>query len=67
MSVVRANGRSEEHPPPRVVIDAVRPEVDSGRYPAKTTVGDRFRVVAHAYADGHDLVEVELLHRVSGD
>jgi len=60
------NGRPEP-PPPRVVIDAVRPEVDSGRYPAKTTVGERFRVTAHAYADGHDLLQVELQYRPSGD
>lgn len=59
--------RSNGHPPPRVVIDAVLPEVDSGRYPAKTTVGEEFTVTAHAYADGHDLVQATLLYRRSGE
>ncbi len=67
MTPARASARASDHPPPRVIIDAVHPEVDSGRYPAKTTVGERFRVVAHAYADGHDVVQAELLHRLSGE
>jgi starch synthase (maltosyl-transferring) len=38
----------------RVVIGAVTPTVDGGRYPVKTTVGEQIRVSADIFADGHD-------------
>jgi len=50
----------------RVVIEAVTPQVDGGRYPAKRIVGDRVRVEADAFTDGHDSVACELLHRRAG-
>jgi len=40
----------------RVVIESVSPEVDGGRFPAKTPVGDRVVVEASVFADGHDAV-----------
>jgi starch synthase (maltosyl-transferring) len=43
--------------PPRVIIDAVLPEIDDGRFPAKRTAGERFEVTTHIVADGHDLVD----------
>ncbi len=54
-------------PPPRAVVDAVLPEVDAGRYPAKGVAGDTFEVTVHAFADGHDELAVRLLHRRAGD
>jgi starch synthase (maltosyl-transferring) len=50
----------------RVAIEGVRPEVDAGRYPAKSSVGERVSVEADVVADGHDLVAAELLHRGPG-
>jgi starch synthase (maltosyl-transferring) len=41
-------------PPPRVVIDRVRPEIDAGRYPIKRTVGEDVWIDADLFADGHD-------------
>jgi starch synthase (maltosyl-transferring) len=47
----------------RVVIENVRPNVDEGRFPIKRILGDRIEVQADAFADGHDVIEVRLLHR----
>ena len=49
----------------RVIIEAVEPEVDAGRFPAKRTVG-RIRVECDAFADGHDRIAVDLLYRREG-
>jgi starch synthase (maltosyl-transferring) len=55
-----------EQSPSRVVILAVRPEVDGGRYPSKRVVGERVDVEADLVADGHDIVRGMLLHRPPG-
>jgi starch synthase (maltosyl-transferring) len=50
----------------RVVIDYVGPQVDCGRFPIKRAAGETVTVVAHAFADGHDQIQVELLYRKTG-
>ena len=40
----------------RVVIEAVSPSVDGGRFAAKRCVGDTVVVEADVFGDGHDLV-----------
>ncbi len=52
-----ANGRS------RVVIEAVRPEIDCGRFPIKRVTGEAVTVEADVFADGHDLISGLLLFR----
>jgi starch synthase (maltosyl-transferring) len=47
----------------RVVIEAVSPEIDGGRFPAKAAVGDAFEVEADIFSDGHDKVDAALLIR----
>ncbi len=47
----------------RVVIERVSPQVDGGRFPAKSTLGDPITVKADVFADGHDQVRVVLRHR----
>jgi starch synthase (maltosyl-transferring) len=47
----------------RPVVRAIRPEVDSGRRPAKTTVGELLAVEADAFVDGHDSLWCELRYR----
>lgn len=47
----------------RIVIEGVAPEIDSGRFPIKRTVGEAVRVEADVFADGHDVVTAELLFR----
>ncbi|MGD2059513.1 MAG: alpha-1,4-glucan--maltose-1-phosphate maltosyltransferase [Acidimicrobiia bacterium] len=44
----------------RVVIESVSPEVNAGRFPAKTALGDPVVVTASVFADGHDSVSCVL-------
>jgi starch synthase (maltosyl-transferring) len=53
-------------PPSRVVIGAVRPELDAGRYAVKRAAGDTLVVEADVLIDGHDLVAAVLLDRPPG-
>ncbi len=50
----------------RVVIEGITPQVDGGRFPAKRTVGDRVRVEADIFTDGHDAIAAALLARREG-
>jgi starch synthase (maltosyl-transferring) len=50
--------RLPEHRPSRVVVEAVRPLVDGGAFPAKAAQGEPLTVVADAFTDGHDAVAV---------
>ena len=50
----------------RVVIEAVAPAVDGGRYPIKRVVGDRVNVEADVFADGHDALRCMLRFRRHG-
>jgi starch synthase (maltosyl-transferring) len=56
-----ANGRS------RVVVEGVKPQIDGGRFAVKRVVGDRVRVEADVFGDGHDLVRAHLLYRQAGE
>lgn len=47
----------------RVIIEEVQPQVDSGRYPVKRTLGDTVTVTAAVFGDGHDHVAGRLLYR----
>jgi len=53
--------------PPRVVVEAVSPEVDGGRFPVKRTVGERLVVEADVFAEGHDVLTAVLRHRRASD
>ena len=50
----------------RAVIDALRPEVDCGRFPVKRVLGERVVVEADAFTDGHDRIVCLLRHRRKG-
>jgi starch synthase (maltosyl-transferring) len=50
----------------RVVIEAVTPQVDEGRYPAKITVGEDVVVEADVFADGHDALAAVVRWRQRG-
>jgi starch synthase (maltosyl-transferring) len=47
----------------RVVIEQVQPELDCGRFPVKRVLGDRVKVEADVFADGHDQVCAFLVYR----
>jgi starch synthase (maltosyl-transferring) len=51
----------------RVVILAVRPEVDGGRYPVKRVVGNTLDIEVDLVVDGHDLVRAAILDRAAGE
>ena len=51
----------------RVVIDHLSPQVDGGRSAFKRVVGDWIRFKAHAFADSHDLLTVDLRIRKVGN
>jgi len=46
-----------------VVIEAVVPEIDAGRFPAKRAVGETVTVEADIFADGHDVLAAVLRYR----
>ncbi|MEW5978683.1 MAG: alpha-1,4-glucan--maltose-1-phosphate maltosyltransferase [Acidobacteriota bacterium] len=50
----------------RVVIEGIKPEIDGGLFPIKRTVGEKVRVEADVFADGHDAVRCQLLYRKKG-
>jgi starch synthase (maltosyl-transferring) len=56
-STKAANGRC------RAVVEGVTPQIDGGRFAVKRVVGDRVRVEADVFGDGHDLVSAHLLYR----
>jgi len=47
----------------RVVIDAVRPSVDGGRFAVKRIAGDQVEIEADCFTDGHDVPRVMLRWR----
>src|SRR5882672_1325015 len=47
----------------RVVVAAVRPEIDGGRWPVKRVVGDVLEVEADLLIDGHDILAARVLYR----
>jgi starch synthase (maltosyl-transferring) len=47
----------------RVVIEEVKPEINGGRFPIKRTIGEKVRVTADIYTDGHDALSTLLLYR----
>jgi starch synthase (maltosyl-transferring) len=51
----------------RIVIENVAPSVDGGSFPAKRLVGENVDVEADIFADGYDVLAVELLWRATDD
>ncbi|MCM8627130.1 alpha-1,4-glucan--maltose-1-phosphate maltosyltransferase [Accumulibacter sp.] len=52
---------------PRVIIEAVEPQVDGGRYPIKRVVGEGVAVSADIYKEGHDKLAAVLKLRPVGE
>jgi starch synthase (maltosyl-transferring) len=59
--------RLHELAPGRVAIEAVSPEINGGRFPAKAVVGGSLKVEADIFCDGHDKIDAALLYRVVGE
>ncbi|MDR6936151.1 maltotransferase domain-containing protein [Luteibacter sp. 3190] len=52
---------------PRVIVEAVQPTVDGGRFPAKRVVGKAIRVTADIFMDGHDVLAARLRYRAQDE
>jgi starch synthase (maltosyl-transferring) len=50
----------------RVVIEAVEPRVDCGRFPIKRVAGEPVMVAADIHADGHDAIAAVIQYRRTG-
>jgi starch synthase (maltosyl-transferring) len=51
----------------RVVIESVDPELDGGEFAIQRVVGDKVKVKADIFADGHDAIAAQLLYRRPDD
>jgi len=51
------------HPRRTVVIEAVAPTVDGGRYPVKGEVGAVLEVTADIFKEGHEVLVASLKYR----
>jgi starch synthase (maltosyl-transferring) len=68
MGITREDGRKViPHGRRRVVIEAVKPEIDGGLSAIKRVVGERVEVEADIFSDGHDVVRASLLWRTAGE
>jgi len=47
----------------RVTIENVKPEIDGGAFAIKRIVGETVEVTADVFADGHDLLDAQVLFR----
>jgi starch synthase (maltosyl-transferring) len=47
----------------RVIVAAVRPELDGGRFAVKRVVGDVLEIEADLLVDGHDILAARVLFR----
>ena len=51
----------------RVAVEAVSPEVEAGRFPAKRSLGEKVAIEADVFADGHDAVACVIRYRHQAD
>jgi len=51
----------------KIVIEAVEPELDCGRYPVKREIGDTVRVLADIFKEGHDAIAAAVRYRHEDD
>ena len=50
-----------------MVIEHVQPEIDGGYFPIKRIIGEKVKVTADIFADGHDQIRAALLFRKQGE
>ncbi len=47
----------------RAVIEDVKPSINGGEFPIKRTVGERIKLTADVFGDGHDIVNAHLVFK----
>jgi len=67
MDGVSRTTKSEPATLSSIVIEAVQPEIDGGRWPIKREVGDRLDVSADIFKEGHDVLACLLRYRLAKD
>lgn len=50
----------------RIAIEAVRPEIDGGRFPVKRIIGSRVDIEADIFCDGHEVIGAAVQYRPMG-
>jgi starch synthase (maltosyl-transferring) len=53
--------------PSRVVIEGISPEIDAGKFPAKTTLGEGVTIGADIICDGHEVLDAIVRYRTVGN
>lgn len=51
----------------RVIIQEVKPQIDSGRFPIKRVFGEKVIVEGDIFADSHDIISAVILYRKEND
>ncbi len=51
---------------PRVIIEAVKPQIDCGRFPIKRVTDEKVVVTADIYKEGHDVIAAVVKYRPQG-
>jgi starch synthase (maltosyl-transferring) len=51
----------------RAIIEHITPQIDGGKYPVKRIVGEKVKVQADVFGDGHDVVKALLLFKHEDD
>lgn len=50
----------------RIAIEGIGTEIDGGRFPAKSALGEPFVVEADIFGDGHDVIDAALIFKQRG-
>ena len=67
MTLNRFSFEESVQTPSALLIEAIWPQIDGGRYPVKRVVGDTFEVSADIFREGHDKLAAVLLYKVRGE
>jgi starch synthase (maltosyl-transferring) len=59
-------GQEIHSPPPRIIITAVSPEIEAGRFPIKRVPGESVKVTADIFVEGHGVLSAALWWRRKG-
>ena len=51
----------------RVIIENVSPQIEGGRFPVKRALGEKVKVTADIFSDGHDTVRARILFKGLND
>lgn len=65
-SAKTAKGSADARLLPRLVIEAIQPSVDNGRFAAKIVAGWPTLIAADIFADGHDVLAAEVVLTMPG-